>query len=663
VAFLAPLFLLGALAIGLPFWLHRQNTQSSVRQPFSSAMLLESSEQQVHLQKKLKYFVLLALRVALLALLVLAFAKPVFFRPPSVIAGDVSGTHLILIDTSVSMSRAGVFSQAIGAARRAIDDVPGDSLLQVLAADGSLRLASELSGDKTTHRTALSGLTVSSLHTNLGEMMRAVDRLADSLPAPVTLHVISDFQASAMPVRFSDLVSANIAKLIPTVVGTGVPFNWSVEYVRETAGGLDVGLSGYGDRERVAEVELVLNGVVVESRGLSVTGLQNIQFAQPEYAEGDNLVAVRIITDDDLQADNQRFYIVEKSPPTEVPLITSAGEGLPVTYLSAALESAAGSGFVVQTLLAGQFDTRVLSRYSWAVVDDISSIDEDLSAALTDFLQNGGSVLAFAGPHAFDLEALPVSGHRHSPSTADIAGNQFLSIGQINTGHPLLAQTEGWHNINITRSMPVEVLDGDQVLIRLENNAPFLIERRFGAGRLLLVLGGLENRWNDFPVHPVFVSFIIEAARYLSGSSDIPRSHTTGDTLALAQVGRISGQIVDPDGNRVLSLADTTREQQIKLNKPGFYTVYTTERTLSVAVNIDPLESDLQPIAQEVLDRWQNAIAGQGPAVSVAGGRVPEQEPIAVELWHWLLLLLAVVIIGESVLGNTYLTPRAVQQE
>jgi len=662
VALLAPLFLLGALAIGLPFWLHRLKTQSSVRQPFSSAMLLESSEQQVHLQKKLKYFILLALRVALLVLLVLAFAKPVFYRSPDVLAGEMSGTHLILVDTSVSMSRAGVFSQAIGAARRAIDAVPNDSLLQVLAADGGLRPASDLSGEKSAQRAALPGLSVSALRLDYGEMMRSVDRLAESLPAPVTLHFISDFQTSAMPVRFSDLVPSRISELIPYVVGTGTPFNWSVEYVRETAVGLDVAVSGYGDRERVADVELVLDDVVIESRGLSVTGPQIIQFTKPEYVEGDNRVAIRLITDDDLQADNERFHIVEKTPPIEVPLITYASEGLPVTYLSAALESAAGDGFVVQTLLAGQFDTRVLSRYTWAVVDDISSVDADMSAALIDFLQGGGSVLAFAGQRAFDLETLPVSGHRRSPTNVDADGNQFLSIGQVDSGHPLLLQTEGWHNVNISRSMPVEVLDGDQVLIRLENNEPFLIEQRFGEGRLLLVLGGLENRWNDFPVHPVFVSFIIETARYLSGTREISKMHTAGDTLSLAQVGSVSGQVVDPDGNRVLSLADTTREQQIKLNNPGFYTVYTTEREVNVAVNIDALESDLQTISQEVLDRWQDATAGQDPAVTVAGNRTPEQEPVPKELWHWLLLLLAFVIIGESLLGNTYLNPRRLEQ-
>ena len=74
MSFLAPLFLLGALAIAMPFWLHRLQTQSSDRKPFSSAMLLETTEERVHVMKKLKYLLLLALRVLLLALLAFAFA-------------------------------------------------------------------------------------------------------------------------------------------------------------------------------------------------------------------------------------------------------------------------------------------------------------------------------------------------------------------------------------------------------------------------------------------------------------------------------------------------------------------------------------------------------------------------------------------------------------
>jgi hypothetical protein len=154
-------------------------------------------------------------------------------------------------------------------------------------------------------------------------------------------------------------------------------------------------------------------------------------------------------------------------------------------------------------------------------------------------------------------------------------------------------------------------------------------------------------------VRPVFVSFIIEAARYLSGINEIAKTYTVGTSLPLSLTGNTSGQVVDPDGNTILSLADTTREQQVKLNKTGFYEVYTPQGQTVIAANIDPLESDLRKLTQDVLDRWQNTTGGEALSVALA---LDADEMETVELWHWVLLLLAIVVIAESILGNVYLT-------
>lgn len=649
---LAPLFLLGALAIALPVWLHRLQTQSSDRQPFSSAMLLETTEERVHLQRKLKYLVLLTLRIALLLLIALAFAKPFLETPPTLLTAGDAGTHLIIVDTSVSMGRAGTFDQATVVAQQLVNDAPTGALVQVLNADDALRISSGLSANRADHSAAVSALDVSALRLDFGNAMAAVDRLAESLPQPVTLHLISDFQQSAMPIRFADVVPARVNRLVPHVVGTGAPFNWSVEYLRETASGLDVGLMGFGDRERVADVELLLNGDIAETRSLSETGAQSLQFTGLQYEEGDNRLEVRINTDDDLAADNRWFHIVENEAPAPVPLITLNPGGLPITYLSAALEADADRNYRVDPMIIGEFDARILSRHRWVMIDDIGSVDEELESDLSDFIQSGGNVLAFTGERAAGSRVIPVSGHR--PAAAGVAASEFLSPGQVDTGHPVLALTEGWHSVNVSRSMPIELQAADQVLIRLENNEPFLLERKIGEGILLLVLNGLDNRWNDLPVRPVFVSFMVEAAAYLSGVNEISKNYTAGANLPLSLIGRASGQVVDPDGNTVLALADTTRAQQIKLDQPGIYEVYTPQDNMLVAVNIDPRESELDPISQELLDRWQDASAQ--PVELVAGqSELVESNPV--ELWHWLLLLLAIVIIAESILGNVYLAP------
>ncbi len=290
------------------------------------------------------------------------------------------------------------------------------------------------------------------------------------------------------------------------------------------------------------------------------------------------------------------------------------------------------------------------------LLDDIGTINEALELALIEYLQNGGNVLAFAGERAASANVLPVSGHSLRGASIGVGADAFQSPAQIDTSHPVLAQTEGWHSVNVSRNVPIDVQADDQVLIRLENNEPFLIERQIGAGRLLLMLNGLDNRWNDLPVRPVFVSFIIEVAGYLSGINEISKTYTTGASLPLSLIGSASGQVVDPDGLTVLSLVDTTRAQQIKLDKPGFYEVYTPQGNMLVAANIDPRESELSKISQELLDRWQDATTRTD---EIGSGRSAIVDAPPVELWHWLLLLLAIVVIAESVLGNAYLAPLA----
>ena len=105
----------------------------------------------------------------------------------------------------------------------------------------------------------------------------------------------------------------------------------------------------------------------------------------------------------------------------------------------------------------------------------------------------------------------------------------------------------------------------------------------------------------------------------------------------------------------MLSLTDTTRVQHVILDKTGFYEVYTSQGDYVVAVNVDPRESDLRAATAATLERWTAATQGQSAPPTTAMLTVA---PDTVELWHSLLLVLIVVLIAESLLGNAYLAPR-----
>ncbi|MFW6347826.1 MAG: BatA domain-containing protein [Cyclonatronaceae bacterium] len=78
MSFLTPFYLLGLLAIALPIILHLINFRKPQRQAFSTLVFFRRLQRSSMKRLKLKKRLLLALRIALLALLAMALARPAF---------------------------------------------------------------------------------------------------------------------------------------------------------------------------------------------------------------------------------------------------------------------------------------------------------------------------------------------------------------------------------------------------------------------------------------------------------------------------------------------------------------------------------------------------------------------------------------------------------
>jgi Aerotolerance regulator N-terminal len=666
--FLAPLFLAGLAAVALPVWLHLLQTQTPERQPFSSAMLLKMSEQRIHLRRRLRYLTLLALRIALFALLALAFSQPLWQRSESVAAAGDSREHLIVIDTSLSMGQGDRAARALAEARRIIDGLgEGDSARLATAGESVDVLATSVPATATVPDsraqlvTALETVRAGSGRLDFGVLAAGMSELAGTGTAPVVIHLISDFQASGLPSQFGALIPRALPnrtqelKLYP-LTDAAAP-NWAVDYLRRTPQGLDVGVRGYHTPAADVTVTISLNAAreIAETRPIPAAGVGEYSFPLPDvaFAPGDNRIVAQLQAVDELPGDDRRFLVVPNVPAVPVPLLTTRVDAPLVRYLSTAFDTAARQYRVEPAALAN-FDPRTLERSSWAVADDLGAISPALATALTDYVTKGGSLLAAAGARSLNLETLPVTGHRIVKAEGSAREGQPFTVGRIDSGHPLLAATDGWRGISITRFLPLDVQTGDRVLIALEDGRPLLIERPLGEGRILLLATSLDNTWNDLPVHPVFVSFVAETARYLSGEQTLSRQQIAGSSLPLSVTGGASGQVVDPEGRTVLSLADTRRAQDVRLRQTGFYQVYTPGKETLVAVNADPRESDLEPMTAEQINRWQQAaIVAPQQAVADAAAQVA---PPPLELWRYLLILLVLVVLVESLLGNRYLT-------
>src|ERR1017187_4507957 len=121
MSFLSPWFLLGALAVGIPIWLHLVRREQAVRIPFSSLLFFRPVRINSFSRQRLNYFLLLATRILVILLIALAFARPYFPFANRAFAGKARNKHLVvLLDTSLSMQYGDRWQRALGAARDAI---------------------------------------------------------------------------------------------------------------------------------------------------------------------------------------------------------------------------------------------------------------------------------------------------------------------------------------------------------------------------------------------------------------------------------------------------------------------------------------------------------------------------------------------------------------
>ena len=109
MGFLAPWFLGGLAALGVPVFVHLLRRHVTTPRPVSSLMFFERGTQSSTRHRRLRYLLLFALRFALVLLVVLAFANP-FVRRAAADAND--RLLLIVLDNSFSMRAGTRFADA-----------------------------------------------------------------------------------------------------------------------------------------------------------------------------------------------------------------------------------------------------------------------------------------------------------------------------------------------------------------------------------------------------------------------------------------------------------------------------------------------------------------------------------------------------------------------
>jgi len=656
MSLLAPLFLAGLLAVGLPLWLHRLSADNPNRKRFSSVMFLEAGEPQRVLARTIQYLLLLAFRIGLIVAIVLAFVDPAFWRDPAAGAAGSQRLHVIVVDTSASMAAGDRWDDARDLAGDLIDDTPVADPVQVIAAGRVLEVLTSSTLDKAAARQSILGLEPGVFPVNFGQMTRALDGVLRAAELPVVLHIVTDAQASGLP-RFAELAPTEPVELIVHNVADGPAPNWTVEALVGSAltGELSASVASHATRAETRTIAIELNGSEVERQEVLLEPGQHaqVEFAPLTLERGANRVRVVMTPGDTLEADDVRMLALNRPVPHPVLVVSGEFTGIEDTvFMTTVMGTLEGLALEATAITPRDLPEHAFADYELVVVADAAVLDDAVAGQLREYVEGGGGLLLALGPDSAQLSSVPVTGHEFATASIDLnAPAASVSIGSIEASHPALAGLDSLRAARYSGFAAIQETEDDNVLIRLETGDPLLIERTLGNGRLLLYASSLDRSMNDLPKEPVFVPFIAGVADHLLGGAGFTNEAALGSTLALGAMGMAGGQIYDPAGEIVLGFGSN----DVVLESVGFYELVGGGREELVAVNFDVVESDLTPADADTLTRWQElgrAAATAAPAAGVVRERV--QTPIG----YWLLAFAVLVAVMESAIGNWHLRIR-----
>src|SRR6202789_2296716 len=152
---LAPWFLAGLAGLALPLYLHLLKRQTNEPKPVSSLMFFESRTQSSTRHRRLRYFLLLSLRLLVLLLLILTFANPFINRNAATLASD--RLVLLVVDNSFSMRAGTRLADAKNAAMNVLAG-KGAARAQVAAFGSQLRLMTQPVEDQAVLRSAVQAI-------------------------------------------------------------------------------------------------------------------------------------------------------------------------------------------------------------------------------------------------------------------------------------------------------------------------------------------------------------------------------------------------------------------------------------------------------------------------------------------------------------------------
>ena len=669
MAFLSPIFLLGALAAALPVLVHLVRRTRAVKMQFPSLMFLRRIEQKTVRRRRLRNLLLLALRSAALLLLALAFARPYFTGASKVSAAGGQSNSVILIDASYSMRYGNVFDRARQAARNVIGEAPSGEQFAIVQFARSYDVLMPL---KASRDEALAAVTESQPGLGATDYLQAVQAavslLKDAAGAK-RIHLISDFQdagwnRNAPPLKLPadiKLETVDVADAAPTNLAVLDVKAEPVVYQQKYTGKLVARISNFGAQPAGnATVDFKLNDLTVERRQLKLDANEQgvVEFSGFNVPEGANRASIEV-SGDAFTLDDKSFFTLRREEQGKVLVIDTATRGRSESFfLQQSLAAGENNQYAVTTKTAGTTSPGELESYRVVIVNDAGGISEGLAAAIKAFAERGGGVILAAGRHTEAGEFnRAFAGLAPAQVGEAVQSRGYALMSQLKSDHPIFAPFQRGGRLASTRVYGYHRAtpnDGATTIAALDDGNPVVVEGLAGRGKVLLLTTTLDTAWNDLPLTPMFLPLARQMLDYLGGR-ETPAAYTIGQVIAAPPDTDGSLPAIDnPAGGRLNDpRQNPTGELAFDAAEVGFYKFRYRNRNEYAAVNLETAESDFAKLNVNDFVASLSRDPAERDVPPVQSPRLTAEETEARQrLWLPLLLLSLALFVAEAALAR-----------
>jgi len=624
--FLYPFFLIAAgLGASVPLILHLMQNKRKETLPFPTIRFLKMAEKSSSRKIRMENFLLWLLRTLIMACLGMAFAMPMIRKSGLAWLGDAPRDVAIVLDASYSMGyrseRGTVWDKGVEAAAAIIGGLSDrDRFCIFIARDQPETLVAEPIANKPEGLGRLRALQPGQSSSQLGPAIAAAMRalLKADANREREIHIITDNQA--LPWKSLGTEKVEIDKktaVFVSLLGVPAPENAGVATVEldppVARKGADVKVTAKmlragSDADTVAT--LFIDGNEAGRRPVKAADpdASSQSFSLPPLPVG--MHTGRIQTpDDNLPIDNAFYFLIRVHDEMPSLVVGSESETL---FLRTALRAGFGRASAVVAIKPGQITEKPLSPYACIFLCNALPLPGQTIAALEDYVKTGGELVIFPGmaaqPDSYKtwnclpgiptgINELPLS-QRACTLTWDLP--QHLLVRPLREGVAVPA-------LSVRRRMDwTNLHESAQRIISMGANQPFLLERPFGEGRVLMFAVSCDRAWSDFPLSPFFLPLVLQCAEYGAGAGAKSPFVWATDSLSISdRFPEIKGSptLTGPDGMpvpiRSAAVEGRTVLNAENLTSPGIYTLTTPEQPQSapaLAVNLPREESDLAPI-------------------------------------------------------------------